>query len=187
MGVNLAWVAVKGASEIDVNQYFSIEATEALEQSPRSEITRIVPNDEWQVYVFTDINNPLLSADDLKGLSYYGEVICVLVFENLMLSQVTKFVENKLHWEIKWAEQSLKCIGEDKEELAMLIDRIAGCEFEGPIVIANDIVGYKHNYRYQASYVVMEEVPLSYTIAQLTPPRRTFLNFASNHEQLKIK
>ena len=177
MGVNLAWVAVKGASEIDVNQYFSIEATEALEQSPRSEITRIVPNDEWQVYVFTDINNPLLSADDLEDLS----------FENSMLSQVTKFKENKLHWKIKWAEQSLKCIGEDKEELAMLIDRIAGCEFEGPIDIANDIVGYRHNYHYQAPYVVMEEVPLSYVIAQLTPPRRAFLNFASNHEQRKIK
>lgn len=187
MGVNLAWVAVKGASEIDVNQYFSIEATEAVEQSPRSEITRIAPNDEWQVYVFTDINNPLLNADDLKGLSYYGEVISVLAFENSMLSQVTKFKENKLHWKIKWAEQSLKCIGEDKEELAMLIDRIAGCEFEGPIVIANDIVGYRHNYHYQAPYVVMEEVPLSYSIAQLVPPMSVFLNFFQAMSERKTK
>lgn len=174
MSVNLAWLAIKGASELDVKQYLSIEATDETELDPKSKITHITPNRDWQVYVFIDYNHPLLSEDDLKALSYHGEVICVLVLEDSILSEVSKFNENKLCWRITATGQSLKCVGEEQEELAKLIDNIEKFGFEAPICIANNIVGYRHDYPYQGPYVVMEDVPISHTIAQLSPPKRIF-------------
>lgn len=184
MGVNLAWLAIKGASELDVNQYISIEATDDIEQVPKSKITRIAPNRDWQVYVFTDYNNPLLSENDLKVLSYYGEVISALVLEDSLLSEVSKFKENKLCWKIKATEQSLECIGK-QEEREKLIGGVESGGFDAPLCIANNIVGYRHDYHYQEPYIVMEEVPFSHTISQLTPPKRVFQSYSSNHKPKK--
>ncbi|GAA4429344.1 hypothetical protein [Bremerella cremea] len=98
MGFAYSWLAVRGASASSVLRHIDLQPTDQQGTHPTWPLAGIQLRDEWYVVVAKDAD--FAAAQDLAGLSQFGEVICCAVEEHLMIATSASWQYGQPLWQI---------------------------------------------------------------------------------------